>query len=54
MLLSISLLCLIAWLLGLFGVYTIGDVMHVFLAIGLLLMFKARDDARRRREGRVS
>lgn len=48
MLLSISLLCLIGWLLGLSGAYMIGDIMHVLLAIGLVLFLKAREDAARR------
>ena len=47
MLLSISLVLLVSWVLGLVGAYMIGDIMHVLLAIGLVLFLKARADAAR-------
>ena len=47
---------LIVWLLGMFGVYRVGDLAHVFLLVGLMLLLlavlKARDVALRRPESR--
>lgn len=49
MLLKAALLLLIAWLLGIVGVYNIGSLVHVLLLVGLMLlllgMLKARDAA---------
>jgi len=49
MLLKVGLLLLAVWLLGLMGVYRIGDLFHVFLLVGLMLLLlgflHARDAA---------
>lgn len=49
MLLKIALVLLIAWLLGVLGLYRIGDLVHVLLLAGLWLVLlgalKARDAA---------
>ncbi|HVQ16431.1 MAG TPA: DUF5670 family protein [Vicinamibacterales bacterium] len=49
MLLKIAFVLLIAWLLGVFGLYRIGDLVHVLLLVGLMLLLlgalKARDAA---------
>ena len=49
MLLKISFVLLIAWLLGVLGLYRIGDLVHVLLLVGLMLFLlgalKARDAA---------
>ena len=49
MLLKIAFVLLIAWLLGVFGLYRIGDLVHVILLVGLMLLLlgalKARDAA---------
>ena len=49
MLLKIALVLLIAWLLGVLGLYRIGDLVHVLLLVGLMLLLlgalKARDAA---------
>jgi hypothetical protein len=49
MLFKIAFVLLIAWLLGTLGLYRIGDLVHVSLLIGLLLLLlgvlKARDAA---------
>ena len=43
---------LIIWLLGMFGIYRMGNLVHVLLLIGLMLLLvgvlKARDAALRR------
>jgi hypothetical protein len=48
-LLKAALLLLIAWLLGIVGVYNVGSLVHVLLLVGLMLlllgMLKARDAA---------
>ena len=53
MLLTAACLLLIAWLLGIVGVYDIGSFVHVLLLVGLMLlmlgMLKARDAATRAR-----
>ena len=36
-----GLVLLVVWLIGLFGVYRIGDAFHGFLLIGLLLLLMA-------------
>ncbi len=52
MLFKIALVLVAIWLLGLVGVYRVGDLVHVFLLVGLMLlllaMLKARDAAMRR------
>lgn len=49
MLFKIALVLLAVWLLGLLGLYRIGDVFHVFLLVGLMLLLlgflHARDAA---------
>lgn len=49
MLLKIAFVVLIAWLLGVVGLYSIGDLVHVLLLAGLMLLLlgalKARDAA---------
>jgi len=49
MLLKIAFVLLIAWLLGVLGLYRIGDLVHVLLLVGLMLVLlgalKARDAA---------
>ena len=49
MLLKIAFPLLIVWLLGVLGLYRIGDLVHVFLLVGLMLFLlgalKARDAA---------
>ena len=53
MLLKIAFVLLIAWLLGVLGLYRIGDLVHVLLLAGLMLLLlgalKARDAAAARR-----
>ncbi|MGH9371773.1 MAG: DUF5670 family protein [Vicinamibacterales bacterium] len=52
MLLKIAFVLLIAWLLGVLGVYQVGDLVHVLLLVGLMLLLlaflRARDAAARR------
>jgi hypothetical protein len=52
MLLKVAYLVLIAWLLGVLGLYRIGDAEHALLLVGLLLLLlgflKARDAAANR------
>ena len=49
MLLKIAFVLLIAWLLGVLGLYRIGEVVHVLLLVGLMLLLlgalKSRDAA---------
>lgn len=49
MLLKIALLLLAAWLLGIMGVYRVGELVHILLLAGLTLLLlaflKARDGA---------
>jgi len=49
MLLKMAFVLLIAWLLGVLGLYRIGDLVHVLLLVGLMLLLlgalKARDAA---------
>lgn len=55
MLLTIALVLLAAWLLGLFGLYAAGKYVHVLLLFGIMLLFlgvvSARDAASRRDVG---
>ena len=52
MLFKTAVALLVAWLLGVIGVYTVGDLIHVLLLVGLLLpllaFLRARDAAARR------
>jgi len=56
MLFKTAFALLILWLLGMFGVYRVGDLTHVFLLVGLMLLLlavlKAREAALRRPESR--
>ena len=49
MLLKTAFVLLIAWLFGVLGLYRIGDLVHVLLLVGLMLLLlgalKARDAA---------
>ena len=51
MLFKIALVLLIAWLLGVLGAYPGGDLVHVLLLVGLMLLLlaflRARDAAAR-------
>ena len=51
MIFAIGLILLAVWLLGLIGVYRIGDLFHGFLLLGLMLLLlgslQARDVAER-------
>ena len=51
MLFKTALVLLAAWFLGVLGVYTVGNLVHVLLLIGLLLLLlafvKGRDAALR-------
>ena len=51
MLFKAAVVLLAIWLLGMVGVYRVGDLVHVFLLVGLMLlllaMLKARDAALR-------
>ena len=48
MLYSIAVVLLIAWLLGLVGVYTIGWFVHVLLVVAIVLFLVGFLSARRR------
>ena len=54
MLFKTAFALLIVWLLGMLGVYRVGDLAHVFLLVGLMLLLlavlKAREAALRRPE----
>jgi hypothetical membrane protein len=41
MLFKIALILLTAWVLGLVGVYNVGELVHVLLLIGLMLLLLA-------------
>ena len=49
MLLMVAVALLVAWLLGVLGLYRIGELVHVLLLVGLMLVLlgalKARDAA---------
>ena len=55
MLLKIALVLLGAWLAGVLGAYAVGDMVHVLLLVGLMLLLigflQARDAAARRALG---
>jgi hypothetical protein len=44
--LKIAFVLLIAWLLGVLGLYRIGDLVHVFLLVGLMLLLLGALNAR--------
>ena len=52
MLFKTALVLLVAWLLGVLGVYRLGELVHLLLLVGLMLLLlaflKARDAAARR------
>jgi len=56
MLFRIAVVLLMAWLLGVVGVYNVGDLVHVLLLVGLMLLLlaflRAREAAVRRAAGR--
>ena len=49
MLLKVAMVLLVAWLAGVIGLYNVGDLVHVLLLVGLMLLLlgglKARDAA---------
>lgn len=55
MLFWIAVVLLMAWLLGVVGVYNVGDLVHVLLLVGLMLLLlafvRAREAAVRRVAG---
>ncbi len=55
MLFKIAFALLAIWLLGVVGLYSVGDLVHVFLLVGLMLLLlaflRARDAAARRAGG---
>jgi hypothetical protein len=55
MLFKTAIVLLTLWLIGVVGVYNIGDLVHVFLLVGfmlpLLAFLRARDAAARRAVG---
>jgi hypothetical protein len=58
MLLTVALLLLAAWLIGVIGLYRVGDLVHVLLLVGLMFLLlaflRARDVAVRRGIGSPS
>lgn len=52
MLFKIAFVLLIAWVLGVIGIYRVGDLVHVLLLVGLMLLLlafvRAREAALRR------
>ena len=52
MLFKVAFVLLLLWLLGMAGLYQVGDLLHLLLLVGLLLLMmafiKARDAALRR------
>jgi hypothetical protein len=55
MLFKIAIVLLALWLIGVVGVYNIGDLVHVLLLVGFMLLLlaflRARDAAARRAVG---
>jgi hypothetical protein len=55
MLFKIAMLLLVAWLLGVVGVYRVGDLVHLLLLVALMLLLltfvRAREAALRRSRG---
>ena len=39
MLVIISILLVIAWILGIFGIYSIGSYVNIFLALAIFILF---------------
>ena len=58
MLFMIALTLLAIWLLGVVGLYSVGDLVHVLLLVGLMLLLlaflRARDAAARRAVGQAT
>jgi Family of unknown function (DUF5670) len=58
MFLKAAVVLLVAWLLGVIGVYKIGDLAHVLLLVGLMLLLvaflRAREAAAPRNDNRPS
>jgi hypothetical protein len=52
MLFKVAFVLLFLWLFGMAGLYDVGELLHVLLLVGLMLLLmafiKARDAARRR------
>jgi hypothetical protein len=46
MLFKAAIVLLAIWLLGMVGVYRVGDIVHVFLLVGLMLLLLATLTAR--------
>jgi hypothetical protein len=47
MLFTLAVILLVAWLLGLVGVYTIGSIVHVLLVIAIVLFLVGLISGRR-------
>jgi hypothetical protein len=57
MLFKVALVLLVAWALGVAGVFAVGRIVHVLLLVGLMLLllaFAKGRDAATRRQGRES
>ena len=58
MLFKVALVLLAAWLVGVLGVYDVGDLVHVLLLVGLMLLLlaflQAREAAVRRASVRLT
>ena len=58
MLFKVAFVLLILWLLGMAGLYRIGEFLHALLLVGLMLLLmafvKAREAARRRIVGNTT
>ena len=56
MLFKVAVVLLVAWLLGVLGVYRVGDLVHVLLLVGMMLLLlafvRAREAAIRGASGR--
>ena len=56
MLLKIAIVLLMVWIIGVVGVFEVGDLVHVLLLVGLMLLLlafvKAREAALRATNGR--
>ena len=56
MLLKIAIVLLMGWIIGVVGVFEVGDLVHVLLLVGLMLLLlafvKAREAALRATNGR--
>ena len=47
MLFTLAMILLVAWMLGLVGVYTIGSIVHVLLVVALVLFLVGLISGRR-------